>query len=176
MLHTLDQHGPAVAQPIVVGLGQERAFRRYRCDFPHEHRRGAERSHDLGACHALRHGEPVRDGVAGDQLLHHAARRDQRLEHVLAGLERMLIVLEPEPGDEEHRIVDDARLRKPVGDVECTQPWGQKHGVLMPRGPRRVELAVDIEPTCDRQDDGEADQNRQPRQRPQDGAPHRQPR
>ena len=166
ILHAPDQIGPAVAERIVIGLGQERAFRRHRCDFPHEHRRGAERSHDLGACHALRHGEPVRDGVAGDQLLHHAARRDQRLEHVLAGLERMLIVLEPEPGDEEHRIVDDARLLQPIGDVEGTQPLGQDHGALVACRPWRVELAVDVEPTCDRQDDGETDQDRQPRQRP----------
>ena len=78
----------------------------------------------------------------------------------------MLLVLEPEAGDEEHRIVDDAGFREPVGDVEGTQPLGQDHGALVACGPRRVELAVDVEPTCDRQDDGEADQDRQPRQRP----------
>ena len=53
-----------------------------------------------------------------------------------------------------------------VGDVEGTQPLGQDHGVLGACGPRRVELAVDVEPTCDREDDGEAHHDRHARERP----------
>ena len=170
--HAGDEPGPPGAQGIMVGLGQERPFPRQHRDFADEPRRGVHPGDDLGAGQALGDGEAPRDRRAGDQRFHHAARRDQRLEGILAGLERTLPAFEPDAGGEEHRVADDARFGQPVGDGPGAEPLRQDDRALVAQRPRPVERAPDVEPAGGQQDERQAGDARHAEQRPPDDAPH----